>query len=151
MCSCVHVRANNFLSEFPAKQYFCKTVVLGMDWGWTREILGLFCACVAVSTDVRKHCHSHWPALHHLWISLIGARGAEWSDVSQQGLCAVGSSGCCTYTGVCKWLCCTAVIPQLPGPEFPLNFLLELEPCLVWERPWSHFCMQGNLEHGVGD
>lgn len=47
-------------------------------------------------------------------MSLIGAKGAEWCGVTQQGLCALALSCCPVLLGVCNRLCCTAVTPQIP-------------------------------------
>lgn len=104
---------------------------MGVDSGWTREILGLFQASVAVSINARKQCRSDCPDLHHL---PVGAKGAECSDVTQQELCAMAGLGVChTRMGVNKQLCCMAVILQHLWSCISFEFPVEPEPLLAWE------------------
>lgn len=100
-----------------------------MDQGNPGLILGF--QNVAVSINVRKQCRSHCPDLHHL---PEDAKGAKWSDVTQQELCAVTGFGFChTCMGVSKQLCCMAVIPQHLWSCVSFEFPVEPEPLLAWE------------------
>lgn len=122
LCVCICcVRANHFFITASGKKVFLGEDYFeggqGKSWAYSRLLL-LFPSMQGSSVTLTVQIY----------------KGAEWSDVTQQELCAMTGLGVShTRMGVNQQLCCMAVIPQHLWSCISFEFPVEPEPLLAWE------------------